>query len=77
MRTDSEIGSLPIRGTRLLYPATRIIAKAINRMGAARRCNLVRLFLTLQRHQVWQSWLLYHHDGIQILTRVSESILFH
>jgi len=55
-----------------------ILAKAGNRMGTARRCNLARLICTL-RHQNkhWWSPIMSQPEGIQILTRVSDSVLFH
>jgi len=70
---DTEIKGL----AKLAYqwPPTegiKILAKAGNRMGTARRCNLARLICT---HQVGWSSVLAQPDGIQILTRVSESVL--
>lgn len=59
------------------YDVTRAIAKAGNRMGVARRCNFARLFLTLKRHQGSWSQVQSHPEWIQILTGVSESVLFH
>jgi len=58
--------------------AVRILAKACTRMGTARRCNVARLFLTLQHyeHNLGHS-MVYHPEGVQIVTRVSESVLFH
>jgi hypothetical protein len=79
---DSEIkrlAKLPglLFGTGHGSNVMRIFAKAGNRMGTARRCNLARLFLTLRLHQLWYSKVMSHSEGIQILTRVSESVLFH
>ncbi len=56
------------------YPGHIVFAKAGNRMGTARRCNLARLFSTLRRHQVRLDS--FRPEGAQILTRVSESALF-
>ena len=52
------------------------IADAGNRMGTARRCNLARLFLTLHG---WQGYglVVSNPEGVQILIRVSDSVLFH
>jgi len=54
------------------------IADTGNRMGTARRCNLARLFLVLQvqpggGYELVKSNL----EGVQILIRVSDSLLFH
>ena len=70
---DAEIKGL----AKLTYqwPPTegiKILAKAGNRMGTARRCNLARFIST---HQIRQSPVTDQPDGIQILTRVSESVL--
>jgi len=47
-------------------------------MGIARRYTLARLFLTLQSHQEELPPLVGSHpEGFQILTRVSEPVLFH
>ena len=60
-----------------LYTVTRILSKAGNRMGTARRCNLARLFLTLRSHQqTLRVFAVSNPEGIQILTRVSESVIF-
>ena len=56
------------------YPGLRVFAEAGNRMGTARRCSLARLFLTLR--QDLQLPVTSHPEGVQILTRVSESVLF-
>jgi len=54
------------------------IADAGNRMGTARRCNLARLFLILL---VWPGKMyelvVPNPEGVQILIRVSDSVLFH
>ena len=58
------------------YPAVSVFTKAGNRMGTARRCNLARLFLTLQRHQLgWGLLANTHVEVAQILIRVSDSII--
>ena len=45
-------------------------------MGIARRCNLARLFLTLQRYQRdWELSETTHLEVAQILIRVSEVII--
>ena len=44
-------------------------------MGTARRCNLARLFLTLQKYQM--DWDPNHAAVAQILIRVSESIIIY
>jgi len=54
--------------------AIKLLAKAGNRMGTARRCNLARFIST---HQIRWSSVTEQPDGIQILTRVSESVLSH
>lgn len=60
------------------YPVTRVFGRAGNRMGAARRYTLARVFLTLQKHQQDLSPLVNSQpEGVQILTRVSEFVLFH
>ena len=57
---------------------TRVFAKAGNRMGTAKRCNLARLFLTLRNHQqALRVFAVSNPEGIQILTRVGEPVLFH
>ena len=52
------------------YPGHTVFAKAGNRMGTARRCNLARLFSMLRRHQDRIDSL--RPEGAQILTRVSD-----
>jgi len=48
-----------------------ILAKAGNRMGTARRCNLARLISTILLHRgKWVSRNRYLPDMVQILTRV-------
>ena len=60
-----------------VYPVTRVFGKAGNRMGPARRYTLARLFLTLGSHQEELPPLVASHpEGFQILTRVSEPVLF-
>jgi len=56
-----------------------ILTKAGNSMGTARRCNLARLIRTLRHHQLNWPWspIMSQPEGIQILTRVSESVLLH
>jgi len=54
--------------------AMKILAKAGNRMGTARRCNLARFIGT---YRSGYSSVMDQPDGIQILTRVSESVLSH
>ena len=49
-------------------PGLSIIAKAGNRMGTARRCNLAKLLCTLRRHQNPRDFS--DPGGIQVLTRV-------
>ena len=56
------------------FPGLSVFAEAGNRMGTARRCNLARLFLILR--QDLQRPVIYQPEGVQILTRVSESVLF-
>ena len=56
------------------YPGHIIFAKAGNRMGTARRCNFAKLLSTLGRHQT--RFDSFRPEGAQILTRVSESVLF-
>ena len=57
-----------------LYPGLSVFAKAGNRMGTSRRCNLARLFFTLQ-HQWRSRWVdTTYLELTQILIRVSESI---
>ena len=60
----------------LVYPGLSVFAKAGNRMGTPRRCNLARLFFTLQRYQ-WGSLLsdTTHLEVAEILIRVRESII--
>jgi hypothetical protein len=74
---DSNIRSLTKWDILPVYPVTRVFSKATNRMGVARRCAVARLFLTLQRHQPDLSLLVNSQpEGVQILTRVSEFVLF-
>ena len=59
------------------YPVTRVFGRAGNRMGTAKRYTLARLFLTLGNHQENLLPLATSRpEGFQILTRVSEPILF-
>jgi len=60
--------------------AVVLLAKAVNRMGTARRCHLARLICTFRYNQTLWSVLSdsdFQPEGIQILTRVSEPVLFH
>ena len=53
-----------------------VFAKAGNRMGIARRCNLARLFLTLRKCQwKWGVSVTPNSEVAQILFRVSNSII--
>ena len=54
------------------------IIKPSNKMGTARRYNLVKFLLTLQRHQqnLWPS-VISHPEGVLVITRVGCSVLFH
>ena len=57
-------------------PGLSVFAKAGNRMGTARRCNLARLFFTLRKHQRdWELSVATHLEVAQTLIRVSESII--
>jgi len=56
----------------------RVFAEVGNEMGTARRCNLAKLFLTLQIRQPGVRELAESNpEGVQILIRVSDSLLFH
>lgn len=78
IKMDSSIRSLTKWDIVPVYPVTRVFGRAGNRMGAARRCILARVFLTLRRHQQDLSPLVNSQpEGVQILTRVSEVVLFH
>jgi hypothetical protein len=56
----------------------QVFAEVGNRMGIARRCNLARLFLTLQNRQSGLRPLVKSNfEGVQILIRVSNSVLFY
>jgi len=48
--------------------AVNILAKAGNRMGTARRCNLARFISTFLHYHASGTW--YMRDMIRILTRV-------
>ena len=50
-------------------PGLSVVAKAGNRMGTARRCNLAKLLCTLRGHQNPRDFS--NPEGVQILTRVS------
>ncbi len=53
------------------YPGLSVFAKAGNRMGTARRCNLARLFFTIRKRQDRDDTLtLRRPEGFQILSRV-------
>ena len=74
---DSTLRSLAKWDIVPVYPVTRAFGKAGNRMGTARRYTLARLFLTLQSHQAELPPLVSAHpEAFQILTRVSEPVLF-
>ena len=62
-------------GTAIPIPGLSVFAKAGNRMGTARRCNLARLFFTLQQHWQWELSNTIYIELAQILIRVSESII--
>ena len=69
---------LSITGSRFgteTYPGLSVFAKAGNRMGTARRCNLARLFLTLEKHWRLGESVTAHREMAQIFIRVSESII--
>jgi len=69
---DAEIkGLAKLAYQRPSTEARKILAKAGNRMGTARRCNLARFICT---HRIKWS-MITDEPGIQILTRVSESAL--
>jgi len=56
----------------------RAFAEVGNKMGTARRCNLAKLFFTLQSRQLRVDDLVKSNpEGFQILIRVSEPVLFH
>ena len=75
---DSDIKRLAKLDIDHTYAVRRVFTKASNRMGTARRCDLARLFLTLRNHQQGLRPLVNSHpEGVQIITRVSESVLFH
>ena len=57
-----------------IYPGLSVFAKAGNRMGTARRCNLARLFFTFQ-HNPWNYSDTIHLEVAHILIRVSQSII--
>ena len=58
-----------------IYPGHSVFAKAGNRMGTARRCNLARLFFTLQQHWQVRPPDITQLEVAQILIRVSESMI--
>ena len=60
--------------TRDIFPGLSVFAKAGNRMGTARRCELARLFFTLEQDPSVYSNTVYLAVA-QILIRVSESII--
>ena len=75
---DSETQSLAKLDLAPLHPVTRVFAEAGNRMGIARRYHLARFFLTLRHHQLYLwAYVVSHPEGFQIVTRVSEFVLFH
>lgn len=56
----------------------RAFVQAVNGMGTARRCILARFFLTLKKYQQdVEEFVFSHPEGLQILIRVSKSVLFH
>ena len=60
-----------------VFPVTRVFGKAGNRMGTARRYALARLFLTLGSHEEnLPSLVASHPEWFQMLTKVSEPVLF-
>jgi hypothetical protein len=72
---DSDIKRLagPMR-----YLIPDDFAEVGNRMGTARRCNLARLFLTLRGRQHDLKLLVRSNpEGVQILIRVRDPVLFH
>ena len=75
--SDSEIKKLIKLDSGRAYAMVCVLAKAGNRMGTSRRCNLAKLFLTLRKHQEGlQPLVMSHPEGVQMVTRVSESMLF-
>ena len=75
---DLDIKRLAKLDPTRLHAATGVFAKAGNRMGIARRYSLARLFLTIRRHQYnMEEFTTLFPVVVQILTRVSESVLVH
>ena len=73
IKQNSHLLEFDISGSGTLFlfdPMPRIIFRAGNRMGTARRCNLARLCLNLERDEHSRS----DPEWIEILTRVSELI---
>ena len=69
---DSDIKGIDFSGMK------DVIIKTANMMGTARRCNLARLLFTLQHRQYNFSWMVKSRpEGVQILIRVSDSVLFY
>ena len=74
---DATLRALAKWGVVPVYPVTRVFGRAGNRMGTARRYALARLFLTLGSHEKeLQPLVTSRPEGFQILTRVSEPVLF-